>query len=67
MADPIFDRQDLISPVWIRLREHLEQRLTERRGYNDGETLSEKETAVIRGEIKEIKRLLRFGNPDAKK
>jgi len=64
---PILDQHELQSSVWINLREHLEQRLAERRAYNDGETLTEKETAVVRGEIKEIKRLLREGHPDTRR
>ncbi len=60
MADPILDRQDLQSPAWLKLKEHLEARLVERREYNDGQTLNDVETAGIRGEIKEIKRILRI-------
>lgn len=67
MAEPVFDRQDLVSPIWIRLREHLKEQLAERREYNDGLTLNDVETAVVRGEIKEIKRILRLGDPDAKR
>jgi len=65
MGKPIFTNQELQSSVWIKLREHLESQLAERRIYNDGETLSEKETAIVRGEIKNIKRLLREGKPDS--
>ena len=67
MAATVFDRQDLISPIWIRLREYLELELAVLRERNDGQSLTDVETATIRGEIKRIKTLLRLGNPEPEK
>lgn len=61
MADPILSKSDLQSAVWLKVKEHLEAELAERREYNDGLSLTEVETAAIRGEIKRLKRLLKLG------
>lgn len=57
---PVLDKHELQSTVWKKLEAHLKAELAERREYNDGLTLTDIETAVIRGEIKHIKRLLRL-------
>lgn len=59
---PVLDKHELQSTVWKKIEEHLRTKLAERREYNDGLTLTEVETAAIRGEIKEIKRLLRLAD-----
>jgi len=51
---------DFKSETWLRFIKYLEDELAERRAYNEGVTLTDVETAVIRGEIKHIKKLLRL-------
>lgn len=63
MAAPVLDQHELQSTVWKKLEAHLKAELAERREYNDGHTLTDIETATIRGQIKEIKRLLRLAEP----
>jgi hypothetical protein len=63
MTDPSFaltDR-DKASDVWLRLRAHLTDRLADARLRND-QVLSEPETAMLRGEIRCLKRLLALGD-----
>jgi hypothetical protein len=51
---------DLASPLWGRIRQHLEARLDAARRRND-EDLSPADTALVRGEIKALKGLLSLG------
>jgi hypothetical protein len=46
------------SPVWHLIKEHLESRLDSFRKQNDFEDLTEKQTALMRGRIKELKYLI---------
>lgn len=45
------------SPLWVRLKAHLETKLRDARGKNDGPQ-SEQDTAMIRGQIRTLKALL---------
>lgn len=45
------------SPLWMRLKEHLETKLREARGKNDGPQ-SETETATLRGQIRTLRGLI---------
>ena len=65
IVEPILDAHELQSSVWLKLKAALETELAERRSYNDGQSLTEVETAVIRGEIKHIRRMLRIGEHKA--
>lgn len=65
MAEPVLTKHECQSPVWLKIKEHLHAQLAERRAYNDGLSLTDVETAVIRGEIKNIKRTLQI-EADAK-
>ena len=60
-TEPLLLPHELESSVWKKLKEHLDAELIERRTYNDGESLDAVATAMIRGEIKHIKRMLRIG------
>lgn len=60
MAAPILSKSDVQSAVWLKLKAHFEAELDERRAYNDGESLTDKETAIVRGQIKHIKRVLKI-------
>lgn len=51
-----------ISPLWIKISTQLEKRLAELRTKNDNETLSEGETAALRGQIKFCKAVIGLGN-----
>lgn len=59
--ESLLDDHELRSTVWLKIKAHLEEKLAERRAYNDGLTLTEVETAAVRGEIARIKHLLRIG------
>jgi hypothetical protein len=52
---------DKAQGLWLRLRAHLEDRLAAARVRNDG-ALSESETAMLRGEIKTLKRIIALGD-----
>lgn len=58
---PVLDDHELQSGVWKKLQAYLEDELAERRAYNDSSSLNEVETAVVRGEINRLKKLLRLG------
>lgn len=47
-----------MSPVWLRIKANAERELELLRQQNDSETLDERKTALIRGEIKALKKLL---------
>lgn len=59
MTDFLLSDYDKSSPLWARLKAHLEDRLASARGRNDA-TLTEPETAALRGEIKALKALIRL-------
>jgi len=67
MADPILLPHELESSAWKKIEEHLKAELAERREYNDAQSLGEVETAIVRGEIKHIKRMLKIGMPKQEK
>lgn len=52
---------DRRSPVWRKIEKHIEARMTELRGNNDAISLAERDTAVIRGRLAELKNLLALG------
>lgn len=54
----ILDKQDLLSPCWQKLESYLKSELSEKRAYNDGKSLSEVETAYLRGDIARLKKML---------
>lgn len=49
-----------LSPLWMRLKKHLEEQLRRAREKNDAVNLTEAETAALRGEIAAIKKLLKL-------
>lgn len=48
-------------PLWAKLKAYFEEQLKIQRTRNDG-NLSEHETAIIRGDIKRLKALIRLGD-----
>ena len=62
-VEPVLLPHELESSVWKKLKASLEVELADRREYNDGQSLNEVQTALIRGEIKHIKRMLKLGTP----
>lgn len=55
--DFILTDSDKISPTWINLSKHLESRLEQMRKRLEGD-LDQMQTASLRGQIKEIRRIL---------
>lgn len=54
-------KTDRLSPIWVAIRAHLEDRLDRLRLMNDNESLDAIHTAAIRGRIAEVKGLLSIG------
>jgi hypothetical protein len=50
--------EDFRSETWKRLTQTLEERLEELRQLNDNPSLGVEQTALVRGGIKELKRIL---------
>lgn len=48
---------DKLNPAWVKLLEHMKERLAAARAKND-HTQSEIDTAILRGQIKELKYLI---------
>lgn len=63
IAGPVLTDGDLVSPTWRKLESYLERRLSEMRRMNDGEFNDPLATAVLRGQIKELKHLLALREP----
>jgi len=53
----VLDKRDLLSPTWVKLKEHFAARLTDLRGAND-RSLQMEDTARLRGRIAEAKYFL---------
>lgn len=51
------------SGAWIRLREHLAERLNKLRIQNDSAELTDVQTAKLRGQIQELKIMLLLDQP----
>lgn len=51
------------TPLWMRLRGHMEQRLAELRAQNDNTSLDDRKTAELRGRIAMLKELLAADKP----
>jgi hypothetical protein len=49
---------DLRSPTWRRFTKELQLRLQELREFNDASANTAEKTALIRGQISEVKRLI---------
>jgi hypothetical protein len=61
MNDFRLSETDKASGLWLRLKDHLEDRIAAARKRNDN-IQSEAETAVLRGEIRALKHLVRLGD-----
>lgn len=53
----VLNVQELQSPVWVKLRDHLNERLDYLRKQNDC-VMTEQATASLRGQILQVKALL---------
>jgi hypothetical protein len=53
---------DKASGLWLRLEAHLTEMLSDARTRNDNETLTEQQTAALRGRIKCLRGLLSLGD-----
>jgi hypothetical protein len=61
MTDFRLTDNDKSTPLWLRLKAHLEERLAAARVRNDM-PLPENDTAMLRGEIKALKRFIALGD-----
>ena len=64
MSDPVhfeLSAGERATPLWVRLRAHLIDKLNTARARNDG-MLSEQETAALRGQIRTLKSLISLGD-----
>lgn len=59
VPEPVLTDGDRQGPTWMRLKKHYEERLATLRTQNDAALAAEK-TAELRGQIKEVKRLLKL-------
>jgi hypothetical protein len=55
MTDFSLTEHDKASPLWLRLKIHLQDRLAELRHQNDRPNLTEQQTALLRGQIYGLK------------
>ncbi len=56
------NQAERLSPLWIKISTELEKKLAALRIKNDNETLSERETAALRGQIRCYVAILRLGD-----
>ena len=56
---------EIRTPLWMRLREHLEAEIAVLRKKNDDLTLDERKTTALRGEIAALGKLLAAERPPA--
>lgn len=56
------NQAERMSPLWSKLSEEIEKKLAALRIKNDDETLTEAQTAALRGQIKFAKYLLGLGD-----
>lgn len=61
-----FIHNDFQTPLWLKQTEYYEARLATLRARLENASLGEIETAVLRGQIKEIKHFLGLPNPAPK-
>lgn len=61
MNDFQLTEHDKAQGLWVRLKAHLEDRLADARKRNDT-LLAEYETAMLRGEIRCLKRIIALGD-----
>jgi hypothetical protein len=57
------NEQEAAEQLWIRIKEHLQRRLERHRAMNDDVELGHERTALLRGQIAEIKYLLSLDKP----
>ena len=58
----ILSAGDKLSPVWVVLKKHAAERLESLRAKLENESLSEVQTASLRGRIAEVRALLALEN-----
>lgn len=65
MSDPVsfeLTEGEKSHPLWRRLRAHMEDRLAGHRVRNDDGSMTETQTAALRGQIKCLKGLIALGD-----
>lgn len=58
-----FDNNDIHSAAWAKLKDHIDKRIISLQCENNSPSLSEVKTAVIRGRIAELQKLLTTVEP----
>ena len=58
----VLTKAEYHSPVWLKIKDHLSERLIKARAKNDG-NLSFDETCKLRGRINELKYLIDLDQP----
>jgi hypothetical protein len=61
--DPRLNVQERNTPLWLRLRAHMAEKLEKLREQNDGFGLNEIQTAQVRGQIKCLRDLIALEEP----
>lgn len=62
IADPRLSVAEAHTPLWMRLRAHMQGRLDSLRAMNDSPALNDIQTATLRGQIQCLKELLDLEN-----
>lgn len=62
MNDFELSANDKAQGLWLRLREHFTEMLAAARVRNDNETLTEQQTAALRGRIKCLRSIIALGD-----
>lgn len=64
MSQEIFEltNAEKLSPIWARLKSHLESELQSARLRNDNAKLTTEETAALRGKISALKAFIALGD-----
>lgn len=62
MADPVLLEHERQSALWMKIKQHLGRELDALRRRNDGD-MDERKTAELRGQIRQVKKLMALDNP----
>lgn len=61
MSEPVLDASDLKTVTWRKIKKHLDARIAALREKNDNPLHGADKTALIRGQIKELRNLAALG------
>ena len=63
LVPPVLTAEEAASPLWRKIKAHLEHRLEQTRERNDSPSRGEGQTQFLRGQIHEIKYLAALDKP----